>query len=151
MGVSCAVLYEVLEDDYFVYLKDQVVEFVEHLKQLDLIVGFNIKRFDYQVLRGYSDVNFRKLRTLDILEKISDVLGFRLSLDHLAQATLNVKKEGNGLQALEWWKQGRIEEIVKYCKRDVKITYDLYLFGKDNGYLLFIDKAGNAVRIPVSW
>jgi len=151
MGISCAVIFDEAENDYAVYREDQLPQLIEHLKQLDLIVGFNIKRFDYHVLSGYSDVDFRKLHTLDILEKVHEFLGFRLSLDHLVQATLGLKKEGDGLQALQWWKEGRIVKIIDYCKRDVKITKDLYLFGKKRGYLLFHNKAGNAARIPVSW
>jgi len=55
------------------------------------------------------------------------------------------------LQALRWWKQGRIREIAQYCTKDVKITRDIFLLGRENGYLLFNNKSGQAVRIPVSW
>jgi DEAD/DEAH box helicase domain-containing protein len=118
---------------------------------LDLVIGFNIKRFDFRVLRGYSDFDFKTLPTLDILEEVHNHLGYRLSLDHLAGVTLGVKKTADGLQALRWWKQGRIREIIDYCKADVEITKDLFLYGKDNGYLLFKNKAKKTVRIPVKW
>jgi DEAD/DEAH box helicase domain-containing protein len=74
-----------------------------------------------------------------------------LSLDHLARVNLKIKKSADGLQALRWWKQGRISEIIDYCKHDVAITRDLFIFGKKNKYLLFNNKAGNTVRIPVRW
>jgi len=151
MGISCVVLYDSKEDKYFEFLDDQVPLLIDHLKPLDLVIGFNIKRFDFRVLRGYSDFDFKTLPTLDILEEVHNHLGYRLSLDHLAGVTLGVKKTADGLQALRWWKQGRIREIIDYCKADVEITKDLFLYGKDNGYLLFKNKAKKTVRIPVKW
>jgi len=115
------------------------------------VVGFNVKRFDFRVLAGYSDFNFEQLPTLDILEDVHNRLGYRLSLDHLAKVTLGKKKTADGLQALQWWKQGRIREIIDYCTADVEITKDLFQYGKTNGYLLFTNKAKKTVRIPVNW
>jgi DEAD/DEAH box helicase domain-containing protein len=151
MGISCAVLYDSAKDQYFEFLDKQVNELVEHLKKCDLVVGFNVKRFDFRVLGGYSDFNFESLPTLDILEEIHNRLGYRLSLDHLAKVTLGKEKTANGLQALQWWKQGRIREIIDYCKKDVEITRDLFLYGQKNGYLLFMNKAKKTVRVPVTW
>ncbi len=151
MGISCAVLYDSKENKYLDFLEDQVHQIIERLKKTDLIIGFNIKKFDYHVMGGYTDFDFRKLPTLDILDEIYKHLGYRLSLDHLAKVTLGVKKSADGLQALRWWKQGRIREIIDYCKIDVEITRDLFLYGKKNGYLLFNNKANNTVRIPVKW
>ena len=151
MGISCAVLYDSGEDRYFEFLEDRLSEFIEHLSRLDLVVGFNIKRFDYQVLTGYSDFDFNSLQTIDILEDIYNHLGYRLSLAHLAEVTLEKKKTADGLQALRWWKEGRMQEIIEYCKADVAITRDLFLYGRENGYLLFQNKAEKTVRIPVNW
>jgi DEAD/DEAH box helicase domain-containing protein len=151
MGISCVVLYDSRHDKYFEFLEDQVPLLIHHLKKFDLVIGFNIKRFDFRVLSGYSDFHFRKLPTLDILEAVHDRLGYRLSLDHLAKVTLGKEKTADGLQALRWWKQGRIREIIDYCKVDVEITKDLFLYGKNNGYLLFKNKAKKTVRVPVNW
>jgi len=151
MKMSCAVLYDSKKDEYFEFLDDQVDQLIEHFKKCDLVVGFNIKRFDFRVLAGYSNYNFKQLPTLDILEDVHNRLGYRLSLDHLAKVTLGEKKTADGLQALRWWKQGRIQEIIDYCKKDVEITRDLFLYGQKNGYLLFMNKAQKTVRIPVKW
>ena len=151
MGISCAVLYDSEKDHYFEFLDEAVNELIEHLRKCDLVVGFNVKRFDFRVLGGYSDFNFDSLPTLDILEEIHNRLGYRLSLDHLARVTLGKEKTANGLQALQWWKQGRIREIIDYCKKDVEITRDLFLYGRKNGYLLFMNKAKKTVRVPVKW
>jgi DEAD/DEAH box helicase domain-containing protein len=132
-------------------MENQVNQFIERLQTYDLIIGFNIKRFDYQVLRGYSDFNFKNLATLDILEDVKNYLGFRLSLAHLATATLGENKTADGLQALKWWQEGRILEIIQYCRQDVKITHDLFCYGRNNGHLIFRDRRNKKVRIPVDW
>ena len=151
MGISCVVLYDSKEDKFFEFLDDQVPLLIEHLKKLDLVVGFNIKRFDFSVLSGYSDFDFNKLPTLDILEEIHNRLGYRISLDNISKITLKRKKTADGLQALRWWKQGKIREIIEYCLADVEITRDLYQYGRENGYLLFNNKDKKTVRVPVKW
>ncbi|MBU1003440.1 MAG: DEAD/DEAH box helicase [Proteobacteria bacterium] len=151
MGVSCACLFDSDTGQTRAYLEEELPELIEDLQALPLVVGFNIKRFDYTVLKGYSRFDFRTLPTLDLLERVHERLGYRLSLDHLAQATLGAQKSADGLQALEWWKEGRIDEIITYCKQDVAVTRDLFLYGRENGYLLFTNKAKNVVRLPVSW
>jgi DEAD/DEAH box helicase domain-containing protein len=69
----------------------------------------------------------------------------------VAQETLGTTKTGDGLQALKWWKEGRLREIIDYCKMDVKLTRDLYLYGRQNGYLIFRNRDQKQVRIPVNW
>jgi DEAD/DEAH box helicase domain-containing protein len=151
MGISCGVIYDAHKDVFNEYRENQISRLIADLKKFELIVGFNIKRFDYLVLKGYSDFDFTTLNTLDILEDIHHQLGFRLSLAHVAQETLGTTKTGDGLQALRWWKEGRLREIIDYCKMDVKLTRDLYLFGRQNGYLIFRNRDQKQVRIPVNW
>ena len=124
---------------------------MERAKNLDLIIGFNIERFDYKVLSGIHAFNYKGLPTLDLLLKVYERLGYRLKLDNIAQATLNAAKSADGLQALEWWKEGKLDLITEYCKQDVAVTRDVYLFGKENGYVLFTNKEKKKVRLPVSW
>ncbi|MHC1790976.1 DEAD/DEAH box helicase [Solidesulfovibrio sp.] len=151
MGISVAVLYDSGTDAFIPYSQDELPALYEALARLDLIIGFNILRFDYKVLAGAAPFDHRTLPTLDILERVHARLGYRLSLDGLAKATLGTQKSASGLDALAWWKEGRIDEITTYCKQDVAVTRDLYLFGRDNGYLLFSNKAGKTVRLPVEW
>lgn len=149
MKVSCGVVYDAGDDTYTVYEEDRVPQLIDHLKHLDLVIGFNIKRFDYQVLKGYSDFDFKTLNTLDLLELVHEQLGFRLSLDHLAGQTLNAQKSGSGLDALRWWKQGRMDKIIDYCRKDVKLTRDLYLHARDHGYVIYRNREGERFRLRV--
>ena len=151
MGVSVAVLYDSLGGGFREYFQDDVAALAEDLRAFDLIVGFNIKRFDYLVLSGLHDFDYHGLPTLDMLDEVRARLGYRLSLDSLATATLNTPKSASGLMALAWWQEGRVREIADYCRKDVEITRDLYLYGRDHGHLLFRNKAGVLVRLPVAW
>jgi DEAD/DEAH box helicase domain-containing protein len=151
MGVSCAVLYDSRSGQFHDYSQDRIDMLCGHLSELDRVVGFNLIRFDYRVLAGLSDFDFYSLPTVDILAKVHEVLGYRLSLDHLAQNTLGVQKTADGLMALQWWQQGEMGKIIEYCTQDVRVTRDLYRFGRDNRFLVFRNKAGHPVRVPVSW
>jgi len=151
MGVSCAVLYDSGSDQYLTFLQEEMENLIAKLKQLDIVIGFNIIKFDYKVLSGLSDFDFQGLPTLDLLMKVHERLGYRLSLDHLAQQTLGCKKTADGLAALEWWKQGKLDKIIEYCTQDVKVTRDLYRFGRDKKFLIFKNKAEHQVRVPVEW
>jgi len=126
-------------------------ELIKDLQSFELVIGFNNKRFDNKVLSAYTLFNLASLPTLDIMEVITNRLGYRLSLDRLAEHTLGVKKTANGLMALKWYKEGKMEEIISYCRQDVKITRDIFLYGLENRYLLFQNKAGSVVRVPVDF
>jgi len=151
MGVSCAILFDSKTNTYQKYFQDDIEALIYELGTYDLVIGFNIIKFDYKVLSGLSDFDFLSLPTLDILLKVHERLGYRLSLDHLAGQTLGCNKSADGLMALKWWKQGKIDKIIEYCKQDVKVTRDLYLYGRQNQFLVFKNKAGHQVRVPVLW
>jgi len=117
----------------------------------DCVVGFNIDRFDLAVLSGYTDRDLGRIRTFDLLGEIHKTLGFRVSLNHLAGVNLGESKAGDGLQSLRWWKEGRIDLIEQYCKKDVEVTKRLWERGREQRFLLHRDKAGRTLRIPTEW
>ncbi len=151
MGVSVTVLYDSLADDYFSYSQDELPALFERLRAAETVVGFNSLRFDYAVLTPFAPFELRALPSLDLLQRIKERLNYRISLDNLGQATLGEPKSADGLQALQWWKEGRCEEIAAYCRKDVDLTRRLYLFGLREGYLLFTNKAAQRVRVPVDF
>jgi DEAD/DEAH box helicase domain-containing protein len=151
MGISVAVLYDGREDRFFSFEEHETDRLLDHLFSLELVIGFNNKRFDNQVLSAYTSSQLTRLPSLDILEEITAQLGYRLSLDRLAEYTLGVKKTGNGLLALQWFEQGRMDLLEKYCQKDVEITRDLFFYGLRRQHLLFRNKAGKVVRLPVDF
>lgn len=150
MGVSVAVVYDSEINDFVSYLEHEVNKLITHLKSFDLIIGFNNKRFDNRVLSAYTDVNLAQFPTLDLLEEVHNYLGYRLSLNRLAEKTLGTKKTADGLQALAWYKEGRIDLIQHYCRKDVEITRDILYYALEQGFLLFANKAKQVVRLPLA-
>ncbi len=150
MGMSVGVVYDSKLDGYATYFEDEARQMIEHLAGCQLVVGFNCRRFDYRVLSAYTDMDLLCLPTLDILEEIKNRLGYRLSLNRLVEETLGSSKSGDGLQALRWYKEGRLQEIAQYCREDVRLTGNLFLYGVENSHLLFRNKAGKSVRLPLN-
>ena len=151
LGLSVAVTYSTADAEYHHYTEETVDELIEELKAADLVVGFNVISFDYQVLTAYTDHPLRQLPTVDMLDDIYRTLGFRVSLDALASATLGVGKSADGLQAIRWWREGKMQELFDYCQKDVEVTRQLYEFGRQNKYVQYRDRRWKVRRVPVNW
>jgi len=151
MGVSLAVLHETCPEGVAAYREADLDRLCRRLQELDLVIGFNLKRFDYQVLQPYTAIRLADLPTLDILEEVHNFLGHRLSLGHLAERTLGESKTGDGLLALELYAAGKWEELESYCRQDVALTHRLFVFGVRHGYLIYQHRQGALVRLPVDW
>ncbi len=150
MGISVGVVFDSELNDCVSYLEHEIDQLIDHLYSLDLVVGFNNKRFDNRVLSAYTTCDLNLLPSLDLLEEVHNYLGYRLSLNRLAEHTLGTKKSADGLQALKWYKEGRIDLIQHYCKKDVEITRDLFIHGLEQGFFLFANKAKQKVRLPLA-
>ncbi|HET9480746.1 MAG TPA: Zn-binding domain-containing protein, partial [Candidatus Polarisedimenticolia bacterium] len=151
MGLALAVVFDESDGAFRTYFEADVDRLIIDLLSADRVVGFNIKRFDYTVLRGYRDAAFHRIPTCDMLEVIHQRLGFRLKLGHLAETTLGEGKSADGLQSLRWYREGRLDLIEEYCRKDVDVTRRLYHFGRERGYLLYRDREQRSVRVPVEW
>ena len=151
LGLSAAVTYSTAGGTFRHYTEDTVDDLIAELKAADLVVGFNVLSFDYEVLRAYSNERLDRLPTVDMLDHIYKRLGFRVSLDSLAASTLGTAKSADGLQAVRWYKQGRIKEILDYCQQDVEVTRQLYEYGKQYKHVKFRDRNYREQMVPVSW
>ena len=151
LGLSAAVTYSTAGGTFRHYTEDTVDDLIAELKAADLVVGFNVLSFDYEVLRAYSNERLDRLPTVDMLDHIYKRLGFRVSLDSLAASTLGTAKSADGLQAVRWYKQGRIQEILDYCQQDVEVTRRLYEYGKQYKHVKFRDRNYREQMVPVSW
>lgn len=153
LGVSVAGVYSYAEDRYEAYVEaDLSTKLAPRLQAAELLIGFNIRRFDLPVLQPYLSFPVTSLSVLDIMEDVVKNLGHRVSLDSLAQATLGRGKSGSGLDALRWFKEGRMDLIAKYCLDDVRLTKELYDSGKQHGRIFATSRfSGEKLQIPVFW
>jgi len=152
MRMSIGVTYSTARGGYRIYSEQQVEELIDELWRADLVVGFNNLRFDYEVLHGYPTVrDLAQVPTLDLLVAIQKIVSHRLSLDAVATATLGVEKTAEGLQAIEWFRQGRMLEIAEYCCYDVKITRMLHEHAVQHRQLYYKNRFGAKLSIPLKF
>ena len=151
MKLAVGVVWDSCEQEYFSYLEGAASQLVKKLRTADLVVGFNVKKFDYGVLQPYADFDLEEITTFDMLIDVNRKLGHRLSLNHLAENTLNAEKSADGLVSLQWYKEGKIDKIIEYCKQDVEITRDLFLYGESHGYVKYSTRSGVDKELKVDW
>ncbi len=152
MGMSVGVTYSTGLGEYRIYSEARVQELIDQLVRADLVVGFNVINFDYEVLMGYTILDLpHACQTLDMLVEVEKELGHRLSLDSVATASLGVGKTGDGLDAIRWWREGRILDIAEYCCFDVKCTKLVHEYGIEHKKLNYVDRFHQKRNVKVEW
>ena len=151
LGVSVGVAYRYDTDEYLVVTEDTVDRLIDLLLDAELVVGYNIRGFDYEVLQAYTDHDLQQLPTMDLMQHLEERLGFRPKLDSVVTPTLGAGKSADGLQALEWWRQGEVDKIIEYCREDVRVTRNLYDFGKRNRCVMVSRFGGSSRKVEVQW
>lgn len=139
------------KEEYLGFWGKELDQLFPLLEKASLVVGFNLKGFDYPVLSAYYPGDLNLLPTLDILEEFERLAGHRISLNSIARATLNIEKNGSGMQAINLYEQGKLDELKKYCFKDVRITYKIYQHGKKFGFLKYINRWNNIKTIKVNF
>lgn len=152
LKISVVCIYDSLTDSYLAFEEKELLKLDELLKQADLVVGFNIRDFDLEVLAPYLLTPVQSLPVLDLLVEFEKARGHRASLQSIAQATLNCSKSGSGWDAIKLFKEGRMDELKKYCMDDVRITKDIYEYGVKHQKVSFISNRDYQTHeVPVSW
>lgn len=152
LGVSVVGTYDYKTDKYRCFREEEMAELEERLAEKPLIVGFNIRRFDMPALKPSLHFDPGVLPMCDMLEIIHQKLGHRVSLESVAQATLGTGKSGSGLDAVEYFRKGEWDKLIKYCLDDVKVTRQVFEYGAQHSEIFYTSKFGNSKgRCPVEW
>ncbi len=152
LKVSVVGVYDYLTGQYMTYEEKEIMELEKRLQTAGLLIGFNIRRFDLPVLQPYLFSSIETLPVLDLLDDIEKARGHRASLDSVARATLNEGKTGDGAEALVLFKEGRMQELKKYCLDDVRLTKGVYEYGCREGKIFFTSTWDyKTYEIPVDW
>ncbi len=152
MRMSLGVTYSTARGGYQVYPEKRVDDLIDELRRADLVVGYNVLRFDFVVLQGHNDFfDYEQVPTLDMMIDIAEKLPFRPSLDSVASASMGIEKIAEGLQAIKWYREGKMMEIAEYCCFDVKITKLVHEFGCANKQVYCANRAGPKLSVPVEW
>ena len=124
---------------YSSYVREELPQLWPILEKADLLVGFNSNAFDIPLLNRCYPGDLTHIRSLDLLTEVQQVLGRRIRLDSLAQATLGKGKTGDGLKAMVWWQEGKYDKVREYCIEDVRLTRELYDHALQHGLLKYKD------------
>lgn len=153
LRISGAVAYSSADEKYYRYTESNIQELVKLLQTATLSIGFNTLGFDIPVLNNYTLPGaLDGVKQLDLMDVIYKKYNFRVGLGNIASATLGVGKSADGLQAIEWFKNGQIDLMLDYCEQDVKVTKEVYEFGKKNGFVYFTPKgAMDKKELKVIW
>jgi RNase_H superfamily len=152
MGMSLGVTFSSHFNEYRIYSEKRVHDLIHQLLRADLVVGFNVLDFDYQVLMGYTILDLPdQVRTLDLLVEVEQAASVKPRLENIAQATLGLGKSGDGIDAIKWWREKKIMEIAEYCCFDVKVTRLVHEHGRHFREVFYADKFYRKQRIEVKW
>lgn len=150
LGASVTSVYSRTLDENFKEIEGKMQSFWEKdfdsmfklFEKADRIIGFNSIGFDVPALSPYLPSHWPRLSHFDILDSIKKIEGKRVSLDAIAKATLGIKKNDNGVNAIKYWNAGdpeSLDKLKKYCEMDVAITRDIYDHALHKGFLRYID------------
>lgn len=150
LGVSVACAYD-SKSDSFLSFTEKELKHLFTLCEERLVVGYNIRGFDLPVMVPYG-LEIGSLDVFDIMYDLEAITRQRyLKLEYVARGTLGEGKSADGLQAVEWYKKGEIDKIIEYCKQDVKVTRDVFQFGRQNGFVKIQRGESEATSVPVQW
>ncbi len=139
LDISIVGVYDSETDAYTSYAVEEFVNLWPIIERADMLIGFNSDHFDIPLLNKYYPGDLTKIKSLDLLVEVKRSLGRRLRLDTIAEATLGVNKSGHGLEATQWWKEGKHDLVRKYCLDDVRITKDIYDYALKHKELKYKD------------
>jgi DEAD/DEAH box helicase domain-containing protein len=150
LGVSVMAMFDYATQKGTVFEEKELNKAFPILENASYVIGYNSNGFDLPVLQAYYPGDILALSTFDLLEDIRIKIGRRLGLNDMAAATLGKKKTGHGLMAIDYYKEGKMEELKKYCLDDVLITKELFEYGVKYGEVQYINEVGRN-SIHVEW
>ena len=151
-GLSVAVTWDAV-NEYRDWYETDAGRLIGELRAFDRVVTFNGLRFDLEVLAAYGDIRELRDKSLDLLQDLKRRLGFRVSLQNLAKATLGKGKTASGLEAVKWWRSGDPglrQRVVDYCRMDVEILREVVVHGRREGFVK-IPSQGRDLPVYVAW
>lgn len=129
MGISVVCAYQYATDRYRVFGPDNSFYFEQLVKRADLLIGFNSRRFDDNLL-GVHGIHIPPEKTYDVLIEIWGAAGLSseyqhgthagFSLDACIRANFKLSKsQDGGAMAPIQWQRGEVGKVIDYCLFDV--------------------------------
>ncbi len=142
LDISVVCIHDSETGQFSSYFENDFNKLWPIFEQADMLITWNGDHFDIPLLNKYYPGDLSKIKSLDLMKEMQKVLGRRLKLDTVGEATLGKNKTGHGLDAIHWWQNGELDKLVSYCIEDVRLTRDLYDFAMKNKHLKYKDLGG---------
>ncbi len=142
LDISVVCIHDSETGQFSSYFENDFNKLWPIFEQADMLITWNGDHFDIPLLNKYYPGDLTKIKSLDLMKEMQKVLGRRLKLDTVGEATLGKNKTGHGLDAIHWWQNGELDKLVSYCIEDVRLTRDLYDFAMKNKHLKYKDLGG---------
>lgn len=139
LSIAVVGIHDSETDTYSCFLESELPQLWKILERTDLLVGYNSDHFDIPILNKYYPGDLTHIQSLDLMQEIYRSVGRRLKLDTIAEATLGERKLADGIQSLRWWKQGEVDKVREYCKKDVELTKRLFDYALQNSAIKYRD------------
>ncbi|MGK5082172.1 ribonuclease H-like domain-containing protein [Bdellovibrionota bacterium FG-1] len=150
LGISVACAYDSKTDQFIGYREEELKKLID-LCEERLVIGYNIRGFDLPVMVPYG-LNIQRIDAFDIMYDLQTLTRQQfLKLEAVARGTLGEGKSADGLMAVEWYKAGQIQKVMDYCMQDVKVTRDIFNFGRQNGFVKIQRSEEKIVQVSVQW
>jgi DEAD/DEAH box helicase domain-containing protein len=152
MRMALGVTYSTARGGYEIYREEEAAQLIQELQRADRVIGYNVLDFDFEVLAPYSVFDLSQVPVLDLMQDMEKVIGARVGLDAVSEQTLGCGKTADGMEALKWWREGKLGQIAQYCCYDVKATRLVHEFGAQHGCVFYFSKkTQRRERVPVVW
>ena len=150
LGVSLACAFDSKTSKYRSYHEHELGNLIRLFKER-VVVGYNISGFDFPVLAPYG-CDPSKFNSFDVMTDLEAATGKRwLSLESVALGTLDYGSFSDGLEAVEMWKRGDMDELSLHCLGDVKIILDIFRFGREHGFVRIGKNDKKSEKVSVTW
>lgn len=137
LNISVVGIHDSANDSLESFLVPDFPRLWKVIEQADALVGYNSDHFDIPLLNKYYPGDLTRIKSIDLLREIHLSLGRRVKLDAVAEGTLGTRKSGNGLDAIKWWREGKVDLVREYCLKDVDITRKVFDYALKNNSLKF--------------
>ena len=108
MKMALGVTYSTQRGTYEIYREDEVYALLQELQRADRVIGYNVIDFDFEVLAPYAVFDLSQVPVLDLMRDVEKNIGSRIGLDAISEQTLGCGKTADGMEALKWWKEGKL-------------------------------------------
>jgi DEAD/DEAH box helicase domain-containing protein len=152
MKMALGVTFSTHRGTYEIYREEEVPALLQELQRADVVIGYNVVDFDFEVLAPYSVFDLSQVPVLDLMRDVEKTIGSRIGLDAISEQTLGCGKTADGMESLKWWKEGKLKPIAEYCCYDVKATRLVHEFGLEYGCVFYFSKkTQRREKVVVNW